>query len=202
MNPQATKSLPPGYVSAGTLDLTKDKRTLILLNVAGFVLLVLLVPLFSKVAMWLRSDVVLSDLGVTLVGLSDVLLALLVVVVLYAAVIVLHEGTHGIFLWWYSRCRPVFAFRGYYASAAAPGWFFPRNQYIIVGLAPLVLLTVLGFFMVLFVPAGWFVALIGFMVLNASGAIGDLAVVFWLLRQPATCLAYDVGDAVTIYLAE
>jgi hypothetical protein len=202
MNLQATKSLPPGYVSAGRLDLTKDKRALILLNVAGFVLLVLLGPLFFKVAMWLRPDVVLSDLGVTLVGLSDVLLALLAVVVLYAAVIVLHEGAHGIFFWWYSRSRPVFAFRGYYASAAAPGWFFPRNQYIMVGLAPLVLLTVIGFLILLFVPAGWFVALISFMALNASGAIGDLAVFFWLLRQPATCLAYDVGNAVTIYLPE
>jgi len=202
MNLQATKSLPPGYVSAGTLDLTKGKRALILLNVAGFVMLVLLGPLFFRVALWLRPDVLLSDLGVTLVGFSDMLLVLLAVVGIYAAVIVLHEGAHGIFLWWYSRSRPVFAFRGYYASAAAPGWFFPRNQYMIVGLAPLVVLTVLGFFILLFVPSGWFVALISFMVLNASGAIGDLAVVYWLLRQPATCLAYDVGDAVTIYLPE
>lgn len=199
---QATKSLPSGYVSGGTLDLTKDKRALILLNVAGFVLLVLLGPLFYKIALLLRPDVSLSDLGVTLVGFSDVLLALLAVVVLYAAVIVLHEGAHGIFLWWYSRSRPVFAFRGYYASAAAPGWFFPRNQYIIVGLAPLVLLTVVGFIILLFAPESWFVALITFMVLNASGAIGDMAVVWWLLRQPATGLAFDVGDAVTIYLPE
>jgi hypothetical protein len=199
---QATKSLPQGYVSAGTLDLTKDKRALILLNLAGFLLLVLLAPLFLEAAMWLRPDVSISELGVTLVGFSDLLLALVAVVVLYAAVIVLHEGAHGIFLWWYSRSRPAFAFRGYYASAAAPGWFFPRNQYIIVGMAPLVLLTALGFLILCFAPPAWFVAVISFMVLNASGAIGDMAVVFWLLRQPATSLAFDVGDAVTVYIPE
>jgi hypothetical protein len=199
---QATKSLPQGYASAGTLDLTKDKRALILLNLAGFLLLVLLAPLFLETAMWLRPDVSMGELGITLVGFSDVLLSLLAVVILYAAVIVLHEGAHGIFLWWYSRSRPVFAFRGYYASAAAPGWFFPRNQYIIVGLAPLVLLTVLGFLVLSIAPPNWFVAVISFMVLNASGAIGDMAVVFWLLRQPPTSLAFDVGEAVTVYLPE
>jgi hypothetical protein len=199
---QATKSLPQGYVSAGTLDLTKDKRALILLNLAGFLLLVLLAPLFLEAAMWMRPDVSLGELGITLVGFSDLLLALVAVVVLYAAVIVLHEGAHGIFLWWYSRSRPAFAFRGYYASAAAPGWFFPRNQYIIVGLAPLVLLTALGFLILCFAPPAWFVAVISFMVLNASGAIGDMAVVFWLLRQPTTSLAFDVGDAVTVYIPE
>jgi hypothetical protein len=199
---QATRSLPQGYVSAGTLDLTKDKRALILLNLAGFLLLVLLAPLFMEAAMWLRPDVSMSELGITLVGFSDVLLALLAVVVLYAAVIVLHEGAHGILLWWYSRSRPAFAFRGYYASAAAPGWFFPRNQYIIVGLAPLVLLTALGFLILSFAPPTWFVAVISFMVLNASGAIGDMAVVFWLMRQPAVSLAFDVGEAVTVYKPE
>ena len=35
---------------------------------------------------------------------------------------------------------------------------------------------------------------------NGSGAVGDLAVFFWLMRQPSTCLAYDIGEAVTLYL--
>ena len=29
---------------------------------------------------------------------------------------------------------------------------------------------------------------------------GTSAVFYWLLRQPSTCLAYDVGEAVTLYL--
>jgi hypothetical protein len=101
---------------------------------------------------------------------------------------------------WFTRTRPVFAFRGYYAYAAAPGWYFPRRQYILVSLAPLVLLSLLGLVALVFVPAGWFLPVILFMSFNGGGAVGDLAVFFWLLRQPSTCLAYDVGDAVTLYL--
>jgi hypothetical protein len=50
------------------------------------------------------------------------------------------------------------------------------------------------------VPPGWFLVVISFIAFNGSGAVGDLAVFYWLLRQPSTCLAYDVGEAVTLYL--
>jgi hypothetical protein len=103
-------------------------------------------------------------------------------------------------MFWFTRTRPVFAFRGYYAYAAAPGWYFPRRQYMLVSLAPLVLLSLLGLVLLAFVPAGWFLTVISFVAFNGSGAIGDLAVFIWLLRQPSTCLAYDVGEAVTLYL--
>jgi hypothetical protein len=71
---------------------------------------------------------------------------------------------------------------------------------MLVSLAPFVLLSLLGLLLLAFVPAGWFLTVISFVAFNGSGAVGDLAVFFWLLRQPSTCLAYDVGEAVTLYL--
>jgi len=196
----ATLHLPEGYRSIGTLDLTKNLRLLVYMNIAGAVLLVGFYYLFIRAAMWMRPEAASQGLTSSFQGLGGVLVILLAVVIIYAAVIVLHEGTHGLFLAWFTHTRPAFAFRGYYAYAAAPGWYFPRNQYMLVSLAPLVLLSLLGLAVLTFVPAGWFLSVISFMAFNASGAVGDLAVFFWLLRQPSTCLAYDVGDAVTLYL--
>jgi hypothetical protein len=196
----ATNHLPEGYRSIGTLNLTKNVRLLIYLNVIGAVLLVGFYYVFIRAALWMRPEAARQGLAGGSLNLSSMLVLVLAVIGIYAAVIVLHEGTHGIFMVWFTHTRPVFAFRGYYAYAAAPGWYFPRNQYMLVSLAPLVLLSLLGLVVLAFVPAGWFLAVISFIAFNGSGAVGDLAVFFWLLRQPSTCLAYDVGDAITLYL--
>jgi hypothetical protein len=196
----ATLYLPEGYRSIDTLDLTKNLRLLVYLNIAGLVLLVGFYYVFIRVALWMRPEAARQGLAGGIQGLSGTLIVILAVIGIYAAVIVLHEAAHGIFLAWFTRTRPVFAFRGYYAYAAAPGWYFPRGQYMLVSLAPLVLLSLLGLAVLAFVPAGWFLTVISFMAFNASGAVGDLAVFIWLLRQPSTCLAYDVGEAVTLYL--
>ncbi len=196
----ATLHLPEGYRPVGTLNLTKNLRLLVYLNVAGAVLLVGFYYVFIRAALWMRPEAARQGLSGGSLNLSGMLVLLLAVIGVYAAVIVLHEATHGIFMFWFTHSRPVFAFRGYYAYAAAPGWYFPRGQYMLVSLAPLVLLSLLGLVVLAFVPAGWFLAVISFIAFNGSGAVGDLAVFFWLLRQPSTCLAFDVGDAVTLYL--
>ena len=196
----ATLHLPEGYRPIGTLNLTKNVRLLVYLNVVGAVLLVGFYYVFIRAALWMRPEAARQGLAGGSLNLSGMLVVLLALIGIYVAVIVLHEGTHGIFMAWITRTRPVFAFRGYYAYAAAPGWYFPRGQYMLVSLAPLVLLSLLGLVVLAFVPAGWFLTIISFMAFNASGAVGDLAVFFWLLRQPSTCLAYDVGEAVTLYL--
>jgi len=196
----ATQHLPEGYRSIGTLDITKDMRLLIYMNIAGLVLLFVFYYVFIRAALWMRPEAARQGLAAGIHGLGGVAIAILAVIGIYAAVIILHEGAHGIFLAWFTRTRPVFAFRGYYAYAAAPGWYFPRGQYMLVSLAPVVLLSLLGLVVLAFVPPGWFLAVISFVAFNGSGAVGDLAVFYWLLRQPSTCLAYDVGEAVTLYL--
>jgi hypothetical protein len=196
----ATQHLPEGYRSIGTLDITKNLKLLVYLNIAGLVLLVGFYYVFIRAAFWMRPEAARQGLAGGVLSLSGTLVIILAVIGIYAAVIILHEATHGIFMFWFTHTRPVFAFRGYYAYAAAPGWYFRRGQYMLVSLAPLVLLSLLGLVVLAFVPAGWFLTVISFVAFNGSGAIGDLAVFIWLLRQPSTCLAYDVGEAVTLYL--
>src|SRR6266699_209791 len=74
------------------------------------------------------------------------------VVITLCVVLILHELTHGLFFWLFTKSRPAFGFKGWYAYAAAPGWYLPRAQFLVVVGAPLTLLSLLGEALLLLVP--------------------------------------------------
>ena len=158
--------------------------------------------LFTLVLFGLRPEDTRQGLVLGISGIGGILQVLLVVIGVTAAMIVLHEAVHGVFFWLFTRAVPKFAFKGAYAYAAAPDWYLPKYQYLVTALAPLVLLSLVGVGLMLVVPPGGFVVLLLFLVTNASGAIGDLWVAGWLLRQPDACYANDHGDAVSLYVEE
>ncbi|HEX9013998.1 MAG TPA: DUF3267 domain-containing protein, partial [Anaerolineaceae bacterium] len=168
--------LPEGYTAAGTLDLKQNLNVLLLLNLVGAGLLVLSGWLMIRAAFWLRPAG--AGQGITL-QVSDPIgglkLALAALAIL-AVMLVLHEAIHGLFFWIFTRARPVFGAGPGYAYAAAPGWYLPRDQYLMVGLAPLVVITLLGLAALAWVSPGWVMTVIAFVAFNASGAVGDLAV--------------------------
>jgi hypothetical protein len=197
-----TRSLPNQYQSIGTFDLRNNSQALLQLNLLGFVLFAVSAWFFVSVLYALRPDEAEIGLAVGFSNLGGILQALLVVILATGLMIVLHEAVHGVFFWMFTRSFPQFAFKGIYAYAAAPQWYLPKGQYLIVTLAPLVVLSLVGMALMLVVPQNWFIILLLFLVTNASGAIGDLWVTSWLLRQPNTCYANDHGDAVTLYLED
>jgi len=200
-NPQATQQLPPGYAFLISLDLSKNKAAMIGLNLLGLALMVCFGWLFARIAIWLRPEVDLSSrLSSSQINSLGQLAGIIAVVIgILAAVVLLHEAVHGAFFWLFTRQRPHFGIRAAYAYASAPDWFIPRNQYLVVGIAPLVVLSLLGIALMAVVPESWLVPLLAFLVFNASGAVGDLVVIIWLLFQSSQVLAQDGGDAVTIY---
>ena len=198
---QATTSLPSGYVKRGTVNITKSPGLFILLNLLGAVVLLAAGALFIQLGYALRPD----DMDAMLLNLSGGgnfvpgLLALLAVLVV---MVVVHEAIHGFFFWLYTRARPAFGVGAGYAYAAAPGWYLPRNQYLLVGISPLLVITLVGALLLAVVPAALLLPVLALMIVNASGAVGDLAVVAWLLTLPRETLASDDGDAVTVYVPE
>jgi hypothetical protein len=101
---------------------------------------------------------------------------------------------HGIFFWIFTHERPKFAFKGIYAYAAAPGWFLPRDQYVVVGLSPLIVISLLSIFLSPIVSQNIIPYLFFIAIFNAAGALGDMVVVYWVLRQANTPLIQDQGD--------
>jgi hypothetical protein len=197
-----TRELPENYRSAGTLDLSKNRRALIGMNVLAVGLLVGFGYLFLRIMIRLRPVDGTAAFSFSMEGPFGILLYLAYIAALYAAVIILHEAIHGIFFWIFTRSRPKFAFKVWYAYATAPGWYLPRNQYAVVAITPLVVLSLLGIASFLFIPAGMLTPVLLFVTFNAAGAVGDIIVLFWLLSKPSTCLASDQGDAVTLYVRD
>lgn len=193
---QPVKTLPPNYRLHGRLDLSKNKVALVGLNLASLVLLVL----FGWLAFVLLPVLRPNDTGFVLnFGVENVLVLLFLLIGLFIFMIVLHEAIHGLFFWLFTRDRPRYGFKGLYAYAAAPDWYLPHRQHIVVGLAPLVLITLVGFGLVPFVPINVVPILIYIVVMNATGAVGDIAMVAWLVIQPRGTLVRDVGDAISVY---
>ena len=199
---QPTQSLPPGYHSIGSIDLKNNLRAILWLNLAGLGLFGVAGWAFTQALYLLRP----TEAGVGLAnalnfrGISEILQSVLAFVVLYILMIVVHEAFHGLFFWIFTRQRPVFALSWAYAYAAAPGWYLPRNQYFVTAVAPLVGISLLALLVLAFAPPAWFLPALVVAVSNFAGAVGDIWVMIWLLRQPRTCYAQDRGDAVTLYL--
>lgn len=189
---QATKSLPAGYDLRGTFYLSNPK-IIVGLNVAATVSFVLWSILFLMIVAWLR-----PEMG-SIEGRID-LLHILLILALPIASIVLHELVHGFFLWLFTRERPRFGVKGLFAYASSPGWYIPRNQYIVVALAPFVLITLVGIGCLMLLPQLAILPLVLVLATNAAGAVGDLAITGWILtRPPVTYVSETDSLDATIY---
>lgn len=203
---QATKTLPEGYQAYATIALAKNKRLFLFLNLVGLVLFFGFGWLFVQIALLLRPDVapLLHVFDITSSGSFFLTLPIVWIpgaLVAFFLVPALHEAAHGVFFWLFTGERPRFAYKVLYAYAAAPDWYLSRGPYLLVGLAPLVLLSLLGVALLPLLPLPLLPGLIACLELNAVGAVGDIAMICWLLFQPASLLARDSGDAVTLYRA-
>jgi hypothetical protein len=198
---RAFRDLPPDYHVYGEFNL-ENSRLLLAMNLLGLGLLVAAGWLFGVLIGALRPHmgefvwIFWSDNTARMMGQILALAGLLVVM------IVLHEGLHGLAFWFFTHDRPQFTFKGWYASASAPGWYFTPSAYFIIGLLPLVGISLLGLALVPFVPESWVVPLWAFMTINAAGAIGDLIMVGWTLRLPRGAVVQDYHTRTVAYVPE
>ncbi len=121
---------------------------------------------------------------------GGVLLWLLINILGAIVILPLHELLHGlIFLLWGGR--PFFGAKlplALYCGARQQ--LFHRNQYIAVGLAPLIVITLVAFVLTLFSPILASYTLFANLS-NFSGAVGDLWSVMRMARLPANALIED-----------
>lgn len=195
----ALRALPDGYVLAGIFEL-KPVGRLILLNIIGTILFMVFGWLFVRILFWMRPVEAPPAFSLTIEGTSGLVRVLLILIGTLFFMLCVHEGIHGSFFWLFTRTTPKFAFKGTYAYAAAPGWYFPRREYFLIAISPFIFISLAGLLLMMFIPPGWFIPLLLVMVFNAGGAVGDLWVVIWLLTQPPGCLALDDGDSISLFI--
>ncbi len=193
MNP--TKTLPETYTLAWSLNMKKDRRLNWALQVVGLFWFFIAGFLLLKIVAVLRPDfqlLGLLDVRGILLWAGEVLLIIFVTVTI-------HELVHGVFFWLFTKARPQFGIGPGYAYAAAPDWYFPKRKYLVIGLAPLVVLTVFGLIAIMLAPMVWTHVLFMAVAFNAGGAISDMYVCTRIGFKSPNILVKDTGDGFEIY---
>lgn len=180
-------SLPDGYHKLLTVDLQKNKRLALLIN--GLALLIALLMVFL--------GAYLVPLGTAVRDIHPLhLLALFASIVVY---MLLHELTHGICMKLYGSGKVRYGFTGLYAFAGS-GSYFARGPYIVIALAPVIVLgaVLLALNFVFSTGAAfWFIYIV--QITNISGAAGDIYVTAKFLKLPRDILIHDSGVSMTVY---
>jgi hypothetical protein len=189
---RATKNIPSGYHSHKILDLSHS-RTMLWLNLLALPLLFLFGWIFARIFISISTPNPFPN-GFWGLVTSYSVVDWIALPVSIALMLVFHELVHGTFFWLFTRERPRFALKSGYAFAAAPDWYLPRSQYVMVGLSPLLVISVLCIILAAFLPARQISYLLFIATFNAAGALGDMIVVAWVLRQPTSTFVMDHGD--------
>jgi len=194
---QPVRTLPPGYVPAGSVTLTK-KSDLVPMVIWSLVLPVLLLPLIVLV-LW-ASGRVNGSASFSINSPGEFIGILGGILLVTVVMLIVHEGLHGLVFWRTTGEAPKFEFKVYYASASPGDWYLPRRPFMLATLLPLVAISGLCLLLLPFAGPYLRYLLILLAVFNASGAAGDMVVALRLARLPVETLAKDTGAAVTFFI--
>ena len=183
--------LPEDYGEIYSLNLQKDKRTAIIVN-----LLALAIAAVMAVSMNFFVPVTsVFDMSGGIVRYFLRLAALIVLMVLY---MVLHELVHGIAMKLCGTKRVKYGFTGLYAFAGSED-YYDKKSYIFIALAPIVLWGTVLAAVNFFVPTEWFWIVYMIQLINISGAAGDLFAAVKLSRMPKDILIQDSGVSMRVF---
>ena len=183
--------LPEDYGERYSLNLQKDKRTAIIVN-----LLALAIAAVMAVSMNFFVPVTsVFDMSGGIVRYFLRLAALIVLMVLY---MVLHELVHGIAMKLCGTKRVKYGFTGLYAFAGSED-YYDKKSYIFIALAPIVLWGTVLAAVNFFVPTEWFWIVYMIQLINISGAAGDLFAAVKFSRMPKDILIQDSGVSMRVF---
>ncbi|MBD2299840.1 DUF3267 domain-containing protein [Nostoc sp. FACHB-190] len=133
-------------------------------------------------------------------GIWPVILAFVGVLAIIFGTIFVHELVHGIAFAAFGG-SPRYGLKVKYllplAYATSPGNLFHRNAFIVIGLAPLIVIDVVCLLLLAIFPqASWLIWVIAF---NTGGAVGDIWIAVQLLRCPQSIQVEDREEGVAIY---
>jgi hypothetical protein len=195
---QPTQVQPGNARLVYSFRLKQSRRAFWGLNIGSALLLVFFGWFFLWYLLLVRPDFLAGFVP----GSVSPLILFLMIVASYFIALGLHELIHGVFLWVFTHKRPVFGFLGWYAYAAAPGWFFPRRRYLVIILAPFVFLSVLGLILLAFLPARVLFAVLFSTIINAATSAIDLWIAFKLVWENRPVVVKDLGGDIDLFALE
>lgn len=189
----AIKKAEASFIHSITIDLIHDKKLYLGINMLSVFFFAFFYFGFYYASLWAvptagKSVFYYFILYHDLSGLYSLLF-----LPMLAFMIVFHELIHGFFLYLFTKSKPVYGFKYLMAYAGAPDWYIRKDCYIIVALAPFVIITLLCY-MLLFIASIDLLSLIFLTsVVNASGCLGDIYYTVMLLNKPKETYITDSG---------
>lgn len=188
---KAYESLPEGYEEICSIDLQKNKKTAVFVNVFALAIcLVLAVPMHFFVP--------ITSLFSFEMGLLHYILRFAVLMVGLVVYMILHELVHGLAMRLCGTKKIKYGFTGLYAFAGSTD-FYAKAPYIFIALAPVVLWGIVLAVVTPLVPTEWFWVVYLIQIQNISGAAGDIYVTAKFSRLPKDILVSDCGVGMTVY---
>jgi hypothetical protein len=179
--------LPESYILYGDFEPRKFVKVRAIQTIAAILLAALLLLLFDQI--FPNRDPAASLAWRTISVFHRC--ALLIISIF--TWILLHECTHAFFIWMFSGKWPQIRAAklwgipvgGYNAS---PGWYYPRNVFIIFVLAPLFLVSLFLYFLSYRVLPVYVIPVQDCFLLNIIGSFQDAAVAFFAALHPVSAL--------------
>ena len=191
---KAITNLPEHYKEIYAVDLQKNKKIALLVNVLALVIAaVMAVPMHFAVPIF-----TMFDMSQGLGAYSIRFAALIIGMILY---MVLHELVHGVTMKCFGTKKVKYGYTGLYAFAGSDD-YYDKKSYIIIALAPVVVWGIVLAIINLLVPTGWFWVIYMIQICNISGAAGDLYVTVKFSRFPADILVQDSGIGMRVFSKE
>jgi hypothetical protein len=196
--PAPIHQLPAGYREVRTLIATED-RTLLWLNLAAIIPMLLMLIVMDW--WWRTAQGLRGVFASPLLDHAPLLVSVAATVIAVALMFALHEWLHGLAIRWAGhRPRYGMKLREGVVYATADDALFPRDHFVVIALAPLVVMTGVGILLMPLVSdaLAYYIGLM--VVVNAGGAIGDLWMTWAVLRYPRHALVRDEADRIRIYM--
>lgn len=191
---KAYERLPEGYAKIYSIDLQKNVKTAILVNLlAGVIAALMVIPVHFAVP--------IQTLFFPVGGVGEFQIKTVVMIGAMILYMILHELVHGVAMKICGTKKVKYGFTGMYAFAGSED-LYDKKSYIFVALAPVVFWGVVLLIINLFVPLGWFWVVYLIQIANISGAAGDFFVTVKFLKMPRDILVQDYGVGMTVYSKE
>ncbi len=187
----AVRNLTNEYKELYSINLQKDKKIAIIVNVVALMIAALMIismNFFVPISLFFNVES----------GLINYFIKFIVFIGSMVGYMCLHELVHGVAMKAFGTKKVRYGFTGMYAFAGSDD-YYDKKSYIIIALAPIIVFLFIFAVINLIVPREWFWIVYFLQVINVSGAAGDLFVTAKFMNMPKDILIKDFGVEMKVY---
>lgn len=184
------QELPSNYKESQKVDLKANKQMLIVNLLAVAIMLVMI--------FCMNYFVPINSIVSKHSSMNSVLLKVVVIAIGFILYVILHEAVHGLTMKCFGAKHLKFGFKAMYAYAGSDE-YFSKGAYIMIALAPVLVLGIVLGIVNAIVSYDWFWVIFTLQIINISSSSGDLFIAFKFAGIKKTDFVQDTGTVMTVF---